>query len=68
MLPQTTLRMYSNEVVEFAAVVVAEQNVSVPPVIDMVMLLLVAKAGIAQVAFEVITQLTTAPLVSVVVV
>jgi hypothetical protein len=68
MLPQTTLRMYSNEVVALAAVVVAEQYVTVPPVIDIVMLLLVALAGTAQVAFEVITQVTTAPLVRVVVV
>ena len=60
--------MYSIEVVAFAAVVVAEQKVSVPPVIDMVMPLLVAEAGTAHVAFEVITQVTTAPFVSVVVV
>ena len=39
-----------------------------PPVIDMVMLLLVAEAGTAQVAFEVITHETIAPLVRVVVV
>ena len=67
-LPQTTLRIYSNAVVAFAVVVVAEQKVKVPPVIDIVMLLLVAEAGTAHVAFEVITQVTTAPLVSVVVV
>jgi len=63
--PQTTLRIYSNEVVALAAVVVAEQYVVVPPVIDMVMLLLVAEAGTAHVALDVITQLTIAPLVRV---
>jgi hypothetical protein len=63
--PQTTLRIYSNEVVAFAAVVVAEQYVVVPPVIDMVMPLLVAEAGTAHVALDVITQVTIAPLVRV---
>ena len=64
-VPHTTLRMYSNEVVALAAVVVAEQYVMVPPVIDMVMLLLVADAGTAHVALDVITHVTTAPFVSV---
>ena len=41
---------------------------TVPPVIDIVMPLLVAEAGTAQVALEVITQVTIAPLVRVVVV
>ena len=64
--PQTTFRMYSNDVVAFAVVVVAEQYVTVPPVIDIVMLLLVAEAGTAQVALDVITHDTMAPLVNVV--
>ena len=51
--------------VAFAAVVVAEQYVVVPPVIDMVMPLLVAEAGTAHVALDVITQVTIAPLVRV---
>ena len=68
MLPHTTLRMYSNEVVAFAVVVVAEQYVMVPPVMDIVILLLVAEPGTAHVAFDVITHVTIAPLVSVVVV
>jgi hypothetical protein len=52
-------------VVAFAVVVVAEQYVVVPPVIDMVMPLLVAEAGTAHVALDVITQVTIAPLVRV---
>ena len=64
--PQTTFLMYSVDVVKL--VVVAEQYVMVPPVIDIVIALLVAVAGTAQVALEVNTQVTTAPFVSVVVV
>ena len=40
-------------------------GVTAPPVMVMVMALLVAVAGTAQVALEVTTQVTTAPLVNV---
>jgi hypothetical protein len=57
--------MYS---VDVMLVVEAAQYVRVPPVMLMVMALLVADAGTAHVAFEVITHVTMEPLVSVVVV